>query len=802
LVFIPVTGAVEDAVPEIRRALGELAPSGRAEEAPAPAPLLEELVISFTDARIDESGGRHRAAARFRIVHEPAQGVGSRSAEKDFESPLGPIELEEIRWYLERYPGWPFGTFRERAERLEKNLSVWGREIYDRTLGLGGEQTSAWRRTKGVARRVVIEVDDQGEGIGAAALLALPWELIADEEGYLFEGGLGARVVRRIPREVSKEALPTADRLRVLLVIARPEEEGVGFIDPRASARSLIEALAPLGHRAELEVVEDGTFPALRKALTHAEDEGRPFQVVHFDGHGIYDKTVGLGMLCFENPADAEKNELKRRMELVDAEKLGALLRERRVPLFVLEACQTAMADEKATASVAARLLRAGVGSVLAMTHAVLVETARRFVGRFYQELAAGERIGTAMVAAEHHLQDDSYRGEVGGHGELHLQDWFVPVLFQEEDGDLQLLEAGATADPEVLANQRAVREGDLPKAPAHGFVGRAHELLMVQRLLKDKRCLTLLGEGGQGKTALAIECARWLLDLRRFERVAFATVEDLPGVRVLLDRLGRQLVPDYSVAVAEGMGTNEEKLRQARLPVERVLAERRVLLVTDNLESILPAPDQPALPGLEEMLALLSDFAKIGETRLLLTSREVPPAPLNGPAIRLDPLSKLEGRELVAGVLARAGQAPAGNAEEGWIDELIERVGGHARSLVLLAPLVAERGLKVTAESVTDILVELEARHPGKRELSLLASVRLSLDRLPEPVRRQVRALAVFHGTAHVWVLAQVLEVETDEALALCRGLVEIGLADAEGPYLFPDPALGPAVADELSDE
>ena len=802
LVFIPVDGAVEAAVPEIRRALGELAPSGRAAEAPAPAPLLEELVISFTDARVEESGGRHRAAARFRIVHEPAQGTGSRSARKDFESPLGPIELEEIRWYLERYPGWPFGTFRERAEKLEKNLAVWGREFYDRTLGLGGEQTSAWRRASGHARRVVIEVDDEGEGTGAAALLALPWELLADEEGYLFEGGLKARVIRRIPRQTSKEPLPTADRLRVLLVIARPEEEGVGFIDPRASARSLIEALAPLGHRAELKVVEDGTFPALREALEEAEKKGRPFHVVHFDGHGIYDKTVALGMLCFENPADAKENKLQRRMEPIDAEELGALLRERRVPLFVLEACQTAMADEKATASVAARLLQAGVGSVLAMTHAVLVETARRFVGCFYEQLAAGDRIGTAMVAAEHHLKDDPYRGEIGGFGELYLHDWFVPVLFQEEEGDLQLLQAGAMVDPQDLAGQRKVREGELPPPPAHGFVGRAHALLEVQRRLRDERSLTLLGEGGQGKTALAVECARWLLDLRRFERVAFATVEDLPGARVLLDRLGGQLVPGYSVAIEEGMGTDEEKMQRARLPVERVLAERRVLLVVDNLESILPAPDQPALPGLDSMLALLNDFAQIGETRLLFTSREVPPAPLNGPAVRLGPLSKREGRELVAGVLARAGQAPAGNAEEDWIDELIERVGGHARSLVLLTPLVAERGLKVTAESVAGILAEFEARHPGKRELSLLASVRLSLDRLPKPARSQARGLAVFHGAVHFAALAHVLEIEADQALALCRQLVELGLAGAEGPYLFPDPALGPAVADELSDE
>jgi hypothetical protein len=98
LLFVAAGDGVEQAVPEIRRGLGELAASGRAAEAPAPAPLLEELVISFGAARIDESGGRRRAAGRFRIEHRPASGAGSRSPWHEFVSPLGPLESEEIRW--------------------------------------------------------------------------------------------------------------------------------------------------------------------------------------------------------------------------------------------------------------------------------------------------------------------------------------------------------------------------------------------------------------------------------------------------------------------------------------------------------------------------------------------------------------------------------------------------------------------------------------------------------------------------------------------------------------------------------
>ena len=53
------------------------------------------------------------------------------------------------------------------------------------------------------------------------------------------------------------------------------------------------------------------------------------------------------------------------------------------------------------TSSVAAELLLAGMGSVVATSYSVLVETARRFVAALYAALARGERIGMAMVEAQ-----------------------------------------------------------------------------------------------------------------------------------------------------------------------------------------------------------------------------------------------------------------------------------------------------------------------------------------------------------------------------------------------------------------
>src|SRR5262249_901037 len=156
----------------------------------------------------------------------------------------------------------------------------------------------------------------------------------------------------------------------------------------------------------------------------------------------------------------------KRKMQLVHADQLAALIRAHRIPLVFLEACQSAKVEEDPNASVAAKLLAEGVSSVVAMSHSVLVQTARRFVQAFYGELAQGARVGQAMVAGQQALFADTYRGKIMGAGELRLQDWFVPVLYQEEH-DPQLVTAVPAKTIRQLQEQRqALSFGKLPETP------------------------------------------------------------------------------------------------------------------------------------------------------------------------------------------------------------------------------------------------------------------------------------------------------------------------------------------------
>ena len=819
-VEVTKTGGLAEALPAILAALGECLPDDRQRTSDVAPQPVEELILELRDLTIETSDGKRRARAVARLVYEPAD-PQARNVESErfvLTAPIGVIEAEELRWYLEEYFVWPVGVFRERAERIEAQLPEWGRALYDAALAAAGEALDAWRQAAdGAERRFSIFVDGKlPKGAGekeqavadeaAAELLALPWELLHDGRTFLFHGKHAVRVRRRLPNYHQQPVRPTKLPIRILLVSPRPEAEGVGYIDHRVSARPLVEAVESLGALARLTVLTPPTFGALEDALKSADEAGAPFDVVHFDGHGIYDRRVGLGGLCFEDPNDIQKL-TGRAMELIHSERLAGVVRDYRVPLVFLEACQSAKAEADPTASVAARLLEEGVTSVVAMSHSVLVETARRFVGAFYHELARGRRVGSAMIAGQRELHRDTYRGKLLGAGELHLRDWFVPVLYQEEQ-DPQLVSRLPPEDVRQLeGRKRRLSLGDLPEPPAHDFIGRSRELLALERLLQSEPWAVIRGQGGEGKTTLAAELARWLVSTNRFGRAAFVSLERYTDARGVLDSLGRQLLPEgdgYSVA-------NYSDLRQALQPVERALRDGATLVVLDNLESVLP-DSEGLLPAgaapVEELLDLCRKLLETSPTtRLVFTTRESLPAPFDNRRREraLGALAREDAVRLVGEVMKREGLEPetddaGGDPRE--VVELVEAVGRHARALVLLASEVARQGVRATTENLRRLMEGLHERFPGDRENSLYASLELSLRRLPPESRERVKALAAFHGGAHIVVLGQVLGAEIEEVVGLARQLIGVGLAEDMGDgHLRLDPALGSYLLREMDE-
>src|ERR671917_588155 len=95
-------------------------------------------------------------------------------------------------------------------------------------------------------------------------------------------------------------------------------------------ARLSVSGPESCARAASLTVLNPPTFPALQETLQRAVEAGQRFDVVHFDGHGVYDRTVGLGGLCFEDLQDIGKLDRRRHLTVFTSE-LGPLLRDHRI---------------------------------------------------------------------------------------------------------------------------------------------------------------------------------------------------------------------------------------------------------------------------------------------------------------------------------------------------------------------------------------------------------------------------------------------------------------------------------------
>lgn len=827
------TGQLQQKLPEILAALGErLSDDVEPAQAIIVKPIAELLLeLSRTTLRQQEDGSM-QLSAEAQLESIPAEPTQDSVHSKPFRfiAPIGQIEQDDLRWYLESYPHWPTGLFQKRAKAIEARLPQWGQALFDAVLTTKAAEVvvTAWEEAKTDSeRRFSIRIkadtlDEEQQDIAlqaASKLISLPWELLRAGKHWLSDGANPVRIRRRLPNYQKHAPLVAEIPIRILLLSPRPEQEGVGYIDHRASAQPLVDAVAALGDLVELTVLTPPTLSALQQELKRAKGNHQPYHVVHFDGHGVYNPQYSLGALCFEHPKDSHKLE-QRAMQLVYAKydkdtpdshnaNIASLLKDYRIPLVFLEACQTPQSDINPNASVAASLLKEGVASVVAMSHSVLVKTATIFVTAFYQALAHGQRVGQAMLAGQNALKQTSYRFPILGAGELHLQDWFVPILYQEKH-DPQMFQHIPSAKAESLAQQQQhARLGKLPATPNHSFIGRSRELLSLERMLENQPYAVIAGQGGMGKTTLSIELARWLVRSGRFDRCAFVSLEEYSHDRAVLDELGRQLVGDqYSVA------EYGDDLKTALQPIQRVLENKSCLLLLDNMESLLADSN-----NLDAVLGLINTLLPVGwversetqqspKTRLLFTTRESLPAPFNHATrhVTLSELSETDAKALIMRVMAQQG-LDLKHDDQGRtpqeVNALVNAVGRHARALVLLAQQLAIQGVTATTENLQSIMQELENQHPGQREYSLYASVELSLQRLSAESRKMIKGLAVLHDGGEVQVIAHILDIEVEAARQLSTELIQVGLAEEKAyAYFRLDPALPNYLALQLQDE
>ena len=337
---------------------------------------------------------------------------GEESGELPFKNPLTAKDRDELRWYLELYGAHSLGDpDDEEAKRIAARLPDWGKALFDAAFGDRAAQRlfNAFQDSDDEARLLTISVE-------SPAILGLPWELLCDPgRGGAFLFNENPRIsIRRGLAGVTGGRQPfkvkSKERLHLLFIVSRPE--GSSFLDPRADPSAVLDALVThTPGRVTWEFLRPPTLDALVRRI---DDRKRPpVDILHFDGHGVFDtdgglperlsnRTVDLAQVLSgqvlkdkkaEAPAGSPPNtgyllfeKADGRPDLVSAEKLGFNLHRRNVPLVILSACQSAAQgdNDEPLGSVAARLTAAGIPAVLAMTHSVLVHTTRALFGEFY----------------------------------------------------------------------------------------------------------------------------------------------------------------------------------------------------------------------------------------------------------------------------------------------------------------------------------------------------------------------------------------------------------------------------------
>ncbi|MFD7153016.1 BTAD domain-containing putative transcriptional regulator [Kribbella sp. NPDC059898] len=467
---------------------------------------------------------------------------------------------------------------------------------------------------------------------------------------------------------------------------------------------------------------------------------------------------------------------------LTQAERLWrgeALTDLRDLPFAAVEAdrlgeLRLAAAEDLAEAAVSSGHARDLIADLehLAVTHPLrervheLLIRALYADGRQAEALTAYERIRTTLA------------DELGADPGARLRDLHVSVL----RGDAVDPAARSIAVP---APAPSVPRNNL-RAPLTSFVGRREDVVELTRLLSNgTRLVTMVGPGGAGKTRLATETGRSLVDQSGdgIWFVELAPLGDAADVApAVLSTLGASEYVD--VTQARFAPQHIPTSRAATQRLVEVIGDRRILLVFDNCEHLVQE-----VAGLVDSL-----LASCPRLRVLTTSRE----PLSIPGEHLHPVGPLDlppedadtdeypsMQLFVDRARAVRPDFQLTDANREAVAEICRRLDGMPLAIELAAARLRALNPPQIVDRLADRfrLLTSGSRTALPRHQTLRAVVEWSWDLLDPDEQAVARRLSLFSGGATLDAAEQICSDEhlpAESVLGVLASLVDKSLVEA----------------------
>jgi formylglycine-generating enzyme required for sulfatase activity len=399
---------------------------------------------------------------RAKVTHSPTG-----QASNNFTLPFSEIELENFI----------LKTSQNRSNIRSMSLG----SIAPQSVEMMGASLFDCLFTDDIAERYrtsLVLAKSQGKGLrvrlgfsDAPTLIDIPWELLFDSDNKLY---VALSSHTPVIRKLDLAHLPTIRQvegcLQILVMISSPKDHPPLDVDREWDQINQATQTLQETKRITLTRIEPSLL-SLQREVRRGD-----FHIFHFIGHGGFSQASNDGVLVLEDA--------NQKGDLISGQQLGAILHdESSLQLAFLNSChggRTSVSDP--FAGVGQSLLQKGMPAVIAMQFEITDEAAINFSSEFYNALADGCSIETAMTEARKMIYASGNKLE-----------WATPVLYTSIESGVLLKNNTGVKSLNQKPKGTLIRPSEQPKMQQKPPTGKYTGLLKWLIPLVLILCTTVL---------------------------------------------------------------------------------------------------------------------------------------------------------------------------------------------------------------------------------------------------------------------------------------------------------------------